>query len=125
MNFKGFDLIAVYTRRRAIQDGVLIDVSETAKECGFAFPVAITSAVSAECVRVPEGCDFQDEKGRLWDVLWMARVAIQQSHAPNPTPFGVSVQTAQGQRRTVRLRVECHLGDDGKPVLTIMLPDED
>src|SRR5262249_42765183 len=38
------DLIHSYTRAGALRDGVLIDVSATAKEAGFNYPVALTRA---------------------------------------------------------------------------------
>lgn len=37
--------IYIYTRKQAIEDGVLIDVTETAKEAGFKVPVAVTCAL--------------------------------------------------------------------------------
>jgi hypothetical protein len=67
-----WNLIHAYTRVQAIADGVLIDVSETAKEAGFHIPVALTAGVWARYVEVPEGVSGQDEKGRLWDLLWSA-----------------------------------------------------
>ena len=45
--FSPDDLIHSYTRQQAIEDGVLMDVSETAKEAGVRFPVALTRAVWA------------------------------------------------------------------------------
>ena len=63
-----------YTRAQAIEDGILVDVSETAREAGFNIPVAVTRAVWNRLVAVPEGyLGFQDERGRLWDVVSMAR----------------------------------------------------
>ena len=44
--FEKADLIHSYTRAEAIADGVLIDVSATAREAGFKYPVALTAAVS-------------------------------------------------------------------------------
>ena len=38
------ELIFRYSRAEALSDGVLIDVSETAKETGFRIPVALTRA---------------------------------------------------------------------------------
>lgn len=70
--FDDSDLIHVYTRAQAIEDGVLVDVTETAKEAGIRYPVAITQAVWAEYVAVPDGVEGQDENGRLWDILWRA-----------------------------------------------------
>ena len=38
-------VIFAYTRAQAIEDGILVDVSETAREAGFRIPVAITRTV--------------------------------------------------------------------------------
>jgi len=42
--------ISTYTRRQALDDGVLVDVSEMAREAGFRFPVAVTHAAWEDCV---------------------------------------------------------------------------
>ena len=47
-------LIFAYTRKQAIEDGVLIDVTETAKEAGLRFPTAITAAAWSKSGR-PQG----------------------------------------------------------------------
>ena len=39
------EVISCYTRKQAIEDGVLVDVSQTARECGFRHPVAVTARV--------------------------------------------------------------------------------
>src|SRR5438552_19116883 len=69
------EVISVYTRAQAREDGVLIDVSEMAKEAGIKFPVALTATVYGQYVEVPEGIKGQDKTGRLWDFLWMFRRA--------------------------------------------------
>lgn len=38
-------IIYAYTRAQALEDGFLVDVSETAKEAGFKVPVVVTCAV--------------------------------------------------------------------------------
>lgn len=79
------EVIHAYTRAQAIEDGVLVDVSETAREAGFRWPVALTRAAWADCVAWTEDDNhrqvYQDESGRLWDVLWMAFNAIRSSGA--------------------------------------------
>ena len=54
---KGFwddaEIIYAYTRAQAIEDGELVDVSETARESGIKFPVAVTRAVWAKYVEIP------------------------------------------------------------------------
>jgi hypothetical protein len=70
--FDKADLIHRYTRADAIRDGVLIDVSAVAREAGIRYPVALTRAVWQRCIAVPPGVLFQDEAGRLWDLLLKA-----------------------------------------------------
>ena len=47
------EVISAYTRAQAIEDGILVDVSETAREAGIRYPVALTRAVWESCVTVP------------------------------------------------------------------------
>jgi hypothetical protein len=66
-----------YTRHQAIEDGVLVDVSEMAREAGIRFSVAVTRRLWDEWI-VPDAASAdagQDQQGRLWDVLWMLRAA--------------------------------------------------
>jgi hypothetical protein len=70
--FEKSDLIHRYTRDDALRDGVLIDVTATAREAGIRWPVALTTAARERCVTVPPGVLYQDEAGRLWDVLLSA-----------------------------------------------------
>jgi len=122
-----FELISRYTRADAIADGVLVDVTETAKEAGIKYPTALTHAVFEKYIRVPEGLTAQDEPGRLWDVLWMLGVAIRQA-AENTDSLHFSVAVRQCESAgpvPTSLKALCHPGDDGEPVITIMMPDED
>lgn len=57
------EVIYSYTRTQAIEDGVLVDVSETAAELGFRLPVAVTAAVWTRCVDWESEEAGQDEKG--------------------------------------------------------------
>jgi hypothetical protein len=122
------EVLSVYKRAQALEDGVLVDVSETAKEAGIRFPAALTAAVYGQYVEVPEGMTGQDEAGRLWDVLWMFRCAAAKFDA-STLLFKLYVRNHNRERLDswdlVTLKAECGPGDDGEPVLTIMLPDED
>jgi hypothetical protein len=125
--FDDAEVIFSYSRRQAIADGVLIDVTAPAKESGIRFPVALTAAAAwAKCVAVPPGVECQDEAGRLWDVLTMFRLAARRSEGDRLT-FAVHVRDDNRGRTPplVRLKAVCGPGDDAAPVLTIMLPDED
>jgi hypothetical protein len=125
--FDEADLIHRYTRADALRDGVLIDVSATAKEAGFKYPVALTAAAWGKCVTVPPGVPCQDEAGRLWDVVWMLRCAIARQDAGRVVAFALHVRNDNRERTPplVRLKAVSGPGDRGEPVITVMLPDED
>jgi Family of unknown function (DUF6573) len=125
--FENADLIHVYTRADAIRDGVLIDVSAVAREAGYRYPVALTCAVRKRCVDVPPGVFCQDDAGRLWDVVWMLRCAIPRHSTGNVVPFALHVRNdnQEGTPPLVRLKAVCGPGDDGEPVVTVMMRDED
>jgi len=118
------EVIYAYTRAQAIEDRVLIDAGEMAKEAGFKYPVALTSAVWADYVRVPEGVECQDEQGRLWDILNMLRFAIHEDGSGNEVSFSLYVNNGK-KPEPVYLKSICGPGDDAKPVITIMQPHED
>jgi hypothetical protein len=121
--FSEADLISVYTRAQAIEDGQLVDVSADARKAGITFPVALTAAVYAACVAVPpRRTGIEDVAGRLWDVLWMLRLAARRGGSR--IEFTVQCSTRKG-RRNVRLKALCGPGDDARPVITVMTVDED
>ena len=131
--FHPSDLISSYTRAQAIADGVLIDVTETAKEAGFRIPVALTRAAWADCVEWSETDTKrqvpQDQAGRLWDVLWMASNAIKRARTSICSVMFDLYRVPRGglatKPRRATLQVICEPGDQGEPVVTIMLPGED
>jgi hypothetical protein len=121
-------VIFAYTRKQALADGVLVDVTEMAKEAGFRIPVALTHAVWAEYVTVPEGVEGQDEKGRLWDILSMCRYGIALgSSYKSEVLFKLHVRNdnREGVPPIVELKAVCGPADDASPCITIMLPEED
>jgi hypothetical protein len=124
------EIISSYSRAQAIEDGVLVDVSAAAREAGIKFPVALTRAVWGQCVEVPGGVEYQDERGRLWDVISMLKFAIGRARGPAVLiRYELYVKNHNRERLTARDRVAlkavCGPGDVGEPVITIMLPDED
>ena len=122
------EVIHSYTRAQAIEDGVLVDVSEVASEAGNRFPVAVTRAVWGQYVEVPPGVECQDEQGRLWDILWMLYCAIRREGGGDRIFFEVTVRNHNGKltrKDRVKLEAVCGPGDDGEAVITVLLPDED
>ncbi len=121
-------VIYTYTRARAVADGVQIDVTKTAQEAGIKFPMFLTRAVFDAYVAVPEGVTGQDEAGRLWDLVWMARFAILRSHGhTDRLPVALYVRNDNHRAKLVKLIVVCSALDidDPQPVLTLMMTDED
>ncbi len=123
--FNESDIIHRYTRKEALEDGVLIDVSKVAQEAGIKYPTAVTSTVWGDFVRVPEGVVTQDEQGRLWDIIWLLRLAIQQSHGENTVHFYLHCRNSDHQVKRFLLKAVCGPDDDAAPCITVMMPDED
>lgn len=121
------DPIYSYSRRQALEDGVLVDVSKMAHEAGIRYPTAVTRQVWDDLVVPDESSrqEGQDEDGRLWDILWMLRMTIQAGEPGSEIKFEVSFLGAEGRRVTVGLKAICGPDDDRSPCITIMLPDED
>jgi len=120
-----------YTREQALADGVLVDVSETAKEAGFRFPVAITEALHNHLT--PSKVDAalgQDYDGRLWDVLWLAAFTAKLPDSNTDTiRFSLEQQEANAHtgkpEKVLRcLWANCSPGDNGEPVVTIGFPED-
>lgn len=127
------EVIYAYTRAQAIADGVLVEVSQTAREAGFRVPVALTRAAWEDCVALSEEDSrrqlHQDESGRLWDVLWMAMNAIRRrSSDASQTLFQLYRVPRDGKCQgplLIALKLVVGPGDAGEPVITIMQPQED
>ena len=122
------DIISTYTRAQAIEDGVLVDFMQNELEevCRqhFKYPIACTIAVfeiMQKAVENPRYCN--DYAGILHDMLWMSRTMCRRVDEQTRI-FRVIIQGASRQRY-YDFKIVCHPGDQGEPVLTIMLPGED
>ncbi|TAN03501.1 MAG: hypothetical protein EPN36_12100 [Rhodanobacteraceae bacterium] len=121
-----------YSRADALDDGYLVDVTETAREAGFRYPVALTRAAWDDCVAWDDDDTKrkhwpQDEAGRLWDVLYMARFAGKRNAGASCIAFGVLRVPREGRgtkARLVTLTAHVGPGDDTAPVVTIGLPND-
>ena len=121
-------VIFSYTRKQALADGVQVNVTDTAKECGFKIPVFLTHSVYDAYVRVPEGVECQDEAGRLWDILWMLYNTIRSVQTKTERlPFQLFVRNDNRKAKLVTLHAvsEQMDFDDPAPVITVSLPYED
>lgn len=122
--------IHTYTRQQAIDDGYLIDVSSMAREAGIVFPVAMTRTAWGDCCEWGEADSkrqtYQDEAGRLWDVLWLLRLAARRGGSEIRFQLYRVPRGGRGIKpRLTVLKAICGPGDAGEPVITICMPDED
>lgn len=131
-------VIHCYTRADALADGELIDTDSLevgiARQAGFVIPVAFTRAAWLDCVHWDDQIEAskphatgQDSKGRLWDVLNMAKVAARGVTGDRALVPLLRVP-GTGSRYTpdvATLRLQIGPGDQAEPVVTLMLPEED
>jgi hypothetical protein len=122
------DLIYAYTRAAALADGVLFDLSDEARQAGFKIPLAVTEAVFKDYLDpspelIAEG---QSLAGRAWDLLQILRFAAAVYPDRSEIHFKVLFVLTPGcPPEPIPLKAICHPGDDGEPVLTVLLPNED
>ncbi len=127
------DIVFRYSRKQAMRDGVLVDCTnadfgDLCRQLGIKVNTAMTSGAWAATIGgidepIPVG---QSIEGRLWDVLYAWRYAISLSGGDTDrVDFKVSVLKDEGKREIVNLWSLIGPGDEGEPVITIMLQGED
>ena len=101
--------ISSYSRAQAIEDGVLVDITEQARQQRFVFPMAMTSALWGSCKA--------ENAENLRRILTQLHLEIKKA-APH---------CDQLKFLTLGFTIKCVVGpgDDPKPVMTLMLQDED
>jgi hypothetical protein len=104
-----------------------------AKEAGFKWPVAMTAAAWSVAVAWTDADNthqvYQDQSGRLWDVLFMAAYAVRAARTVDrQLRFSLQCVPRDGhatRSQSLNLKLVAGPGDHGEAVITIMLPDED
>ena len=133
--------ISIYTRADALSDGMLVDVSEMARDAKFRIPMAVTTSVWEECIYWPEdeaNGYGQSTDGRLWDVLFLAHCEIASARGNeqdleyklNVIPRGTKPENTGAiddftGAELKTLKINIGPGDNGEPVITIMQPNAD
>lgn len=120
--------IHVVTRAQLIEDGDLVDLMQDEMESvcrqHYKFPIACTISVfeiMRRAVENPRWCNSY--AGVLHDMLYMSR-AMKRQIDRSTVAFQVIIQGA-GRKKYFDFVLRVHPGDDGEPVMTIMLPGED
>lgn len=130
------EIIHTYLVADAVADGTMRTIDALlAAEAGFKIPVIMTTGAWAELVAWERDDSSQDEKGRLWDVLFLTAVAARRIGAkdsfvavsigrvPNRTPSGELSQAERPERVTFNAVVQAY-DRSGDPCLTIFMPEE-
>ena len=127
------EVISTYSRAQALEDGVLVDAGPLAKQVGYRWPVALTAAAWDDCVAWTDADSeaqvYQDRSGRLYDVLFMGAYTIRtHGGGRDRLDFSLSRVPRDGhstEPALVTLKLVVGPGEDGEPVMTILLPQED
>ena len=111
-----------YTREEALNDGLLIDITKTAQEVGFKFPVAVTSSVWEGIVQPDKTAlaDGESIEGRLWDLVFIKK----QKQSSSFTKYELYA-TKNGEQELRHVKAVIGPGDNFEPVITIMYLHED
>ena len=120
----GVSLFAADFRAQELRSGVLIDVSDMANEVGFVYPVAVTKNLWEDINAIPAAYSHENVKGRLWDVLMMAKVAARQSERGGAELHYNLVLHVEGTS-VYPVKLVCEPGDDFAPVITLSNPEKD
>jgi hypothetical protein len=112
------EVISRYTRENAIADGVLVDVTEQAKETGILLPTVVTDHLHHVLEEIPTQSVGQDWRGRLHDVLWMTFLKLKSMQRSQQADFPAEVRViVDGELQTLWAVID----GDG---LTIMYPED-
>jgi len=116
--FENADIISTYTAQEAEDDGILVNVTEMAKEAGFKWTTRISRTVHELCTP-PKSNKIQSYKGRLWDVLFLAFIAIKRSKQND----GIVKYNVKIGRKIETLWITID-GTMGEPAIHIITPSD-
>ncbi len=126
--FTDDDIIHSYTRRQAIADGVLLDVTDQAKEAGVTLPVAFTATAWHQFVIRGVEILEVDYAKHLRDVFETIQIAVEKNFSGRPC-FRCFVDTSEPRNAArfhlVFFRMITGPDDDWNPCVTVMMPEED
>ncbi len=122
-----FEEICTYTRKDALETGLLIDVSPVAINTGFAWPVAITAEVWQDCIQLPgQGRTIhQGESELVNELLYLLMHEIQNGDQDRAEiSLNFLLHSNPSSLKPVTLKAVVTPDDDGNPCITILKPLE-
>lgn len=110
-------------REQALDRGLLIDVTEHARQAGIHVPVALTPLAWAASVDVRQSVD---QDARLSDLFAALRLTLAQERRSDTAHFRLKVTglTRPQDYKCLGLKATQTRTHDGQEAITIMLPDE-
>ena len=126
MSEESWPVIFSYTRKQAIEDGVLIDVTAESKQYGFKLPFAIGDNLFHRYVTPPLGLEGEGQslQGRFHDLMSLAALSARKGQGGDRVEFEVLFLMKPGKHDQVRCVLHVGPGDQGEPVLTLCLPED-
>lgn len=113
-----------YTRAQALAEGLLMDITELAKNFGVNVPAAVTVDVFVHCILEENEAgepDHQEMSDRLVAMLLsLTRTLLQQPDLGKSQTIELPGQL--GKEPHPPIQAKLHGGDDGEPVITFMFP---
>ncbi|KAF5048632.1 MAG: helix-turn-helix domain-containing protein [Methanoculleus sp.] len=110
------------TRQDAIDDGDLIEITRMGRDIGITLPLAVSARAAESMVPFPN-IPQETVTENLWDTLHAFR---DKACTTTEEEFEFQVSLYQnGFVPTLTFKATVSPGDDGEPVITIMMPDED
>ncbi|MCK1999885.1 hypothetical protein MZM54_00625 [[Brevibacterium] frigoritolerans] len=119
------EVIHAYTRSQAIEDGVLKDVTETAKEAGLIWPTAVTQSVWNYMIDNEEESNENAINIKTYDVCAMLVWAIKIKKPTENEILYPITRIVNETQKDVLLKATLTPGDEGEPTFTISMPEED
>jgi len=125
--------VSTYTTQDGLDDGHLVEVNAKDRmEAGYKIPVVLTRNVYEDCVAWDNGVErwVQDETGRMWDILWLSKIAFSRSDSEtkNAGPIVFELKRIPrrgcGSKRWVTLWMMPSFNELGEPYFTIMKPED-
>ena len=92
MECNDWKLICCYTRKRAIDDGIMVDVSDFVSDFGFIVPVAITNNLFTRYIQPTNKLSNagQSSESRMIDLLVVMMIKLFQRPNTEQISFNVS-----------------------------------
>jgi hypothetical protein len=105
-----FDVIHVYTRAQAIEDGILVDITDIAWDCGLVLPCCMTVGIA---------CAIEQEVELPVILQEFRRLIFTEYRHDDGNTIKMTVKSVTCDEIDIYLVI--HPDDTGLPVLTLML----